>query len=604
MRRGLNVWQFARPFFHSYTPPFRGLTIDNKIERDTQKISDQLGNYFEQHFSPPIPDYANKTHVHFLNVYESIAYLPNMPLNMISYAQVYKNWKKFSPKKSLDNLKTSAYLLKNLPVEYMNVFTVLFNNCALKGNVFEESKHAKVICLSKEGLYPEENKLRPISLLPNIGKWFERCIHDQIINWCIAQNIFVDEQSGFTLQRRLQTRILTLCEDLRLTVAACNRPALVIFIDFLSAFDKLWYPALISNLLELEMPLPLVRWIYQWLQGRTMAIHHGESISRTIQIFSGAPQGSVLSATLFRLHIHFLPKTLARFCSHLFADDLALIIKGSIEKKFSQNIKDLEQQANIAMKSLENFSKNLILPVNIKKTKMMLVHSILSPSYPKVFFKNEIIEIVSSFKYLGVEIRTKMGWSPLIKKRLDKIRNIYSALRKMFRVIPLEQYNIRRKLFCSFALPHFLWLFVTWFYFTENQRKDIEHVYCTGLRLIHNLWGWNDYTTLVLAKDRSLFDYVYDYWERFMKHLSTAPEASGYRETWEAFLISTSPDRSVYKSMKLRKNNFFINRYIRRVHHTNLDVFSFFCIHQNQRDYFKRSSLNIERFIHKYIFPP
>ncbi|CAF1327904.1 unnamed protein product [Rotaria sordida] len=147
-----------------------------------------------------------------------------------------------------------------------------------------------------------------------------------------------------------------------------------------------------------------------------MAVHHGESISRTIQIFSGAPQGSVLSATLFRLHIHFLPKTLARFCSHLFADDLALIIKGSIEKKFLQNIKDLEQQANIAMKLLENFSKNLILPVNIKKTKMMLVHSIVSPSYPKVFFKNEIIEMVSSFKYLGVEIRTKMGWSSLIKQ--------------------------------------------------------------------------------------------------------------------------------------------------------------------------------------------
>ncbi|CAF1362874.1 unnamed protein product [Rotaria sordida] len=213
-RRGLNVWKFARPFFHSYTPPFRGLTIDNEVERDTQKICDQLGNYFEQHFSPPIPDYVNKTHEHSLIVYESIAYLPNMPLNMISYAQVYKNWKKFSPKKSLDSSKTSAYLLKKLPVEYMNVFTVLFNKCASKGNVFEES----------------------------------------------------------------------------------------------------------------------------------------------------APQGSVLSATLFRLHIHFLPKTLARFCSHLFADDLALIIKGSIEKKFTQNIEDIEQQASIAMKLLENFSKNLILP--------------------------------------------------------------------------------------------------------------------------------------------------------------------------------------------------------------------------------------------------
>ncbi len=220
----------------------------------------------------------------------------------------------------------------------------------MKGDVFEESKKAKVVCLSKDGIYPEENKLCPISLLPNLGKWYERCIHDQILSWCMEKNIFVDEQSRFTSCRRLQTRILTLCEDLRLTTVACNRPALVIFVDFLTAFDRLYYAALISNLIELEMPLPLVRWIYKWLQDRSMTIHHGDAISKQIKIFSGAPQGSVLSATLFRLHIHFLSKIFAQFSSHLFADDVALIIKGSIEKKLSQNIVDIEKQAEVAMK--------------------------------------------------------------------------------------------------------------------------------------------------------------------------------------------------------------------------------------------------------------
>jgi hypothetical protein len=194
----------------------------------------------------------------------------------ILHTSVYE-LEKFSPKKSLDSLKTSAYLLKNLPIEYINIFTILFNKCASKGEIFKNSKHAKVICLSNDGLYPEENRLRPISLLPSVGKWYERCIHDQILNWCKEKNISVDEQFGFTPGRRLQTRVLTLCEDLRLTTLPCNRPALVIFIDFLSAFDRLFYPALISNRLELEMSLNLVRWIYNWLQERTMAIHHGVS---------------------------------------------------------------------------------------------------------------------------------------------------------------------------------------------------------------------------------------------------------------------------------------------------------------------------------------
>jgi len=63
-----------------------------------------------------------------------------------------------------------------------------------------------------------------------------------------------------------------------------------------------------------------------------------------------------------------------------------------------------------------------------------------------------------------------------------------------------------------------------------------------------------------------------------MKHLIMSPEASGYRET---YLTSTSLDRDFYKSMSLREDDFFMNRYVQRVHHTNLDDFSFFCVHQS-----------------------
>ncbi len=98
-----------------------------------------------------------------------------------------------------------------------------------------------------------------------------------------------------------------------------------------------------------------------------MSFYHGESKLRSIKLFVGAPQGSVLSATLFRIHIHFLPKYFFRFCVHLFADDLALLLKGALEKKLSGNIIELEEQAKIAMKALSTFSENYLLPVNTKK---------------------------------------------------------------------------------------------------------------------------------------------------------------------------------------------------------------------------------------------
>ncbi len=56
--------------------------------------------------------------------------------------------------------------------------------------------------------------------------------------------------------------------------------------------------------------------------------------------------------------------------------------------------------------------------------------------------------------------------------------------------------------------------------------------------------------------------------------------------------------------MNLRKDNFFMNHYVQKAHHTNLYVFFFFCVHQPQREYFKRRSSDMEYFIYKYINPP
>lgn len=602
MKESQNIWKYVRPIFHNFSPPFRGLTIDKNTKlKDPVTIVEALADHYEKHFASPEYDKLNFAHNQSVGDYEMIGKLPNFSLETIKYEEVVKEWNKFRAKKSTDSMNTSAFLLKKLPQQYLTTITVLFNRCAEQGEFFEKAKHAKVICLSKDGLYPPVKKLRPISLLPNIGKWFERIVHRRLILWCKENNIYVDEQSGFTSERRLQTRILSLVEDLRLTVAACNRPALVLFVDFLSAFDRLWYPALISNLKNLGMPLPLIKWIYNWLQGRTISIHFGDAQSRCFPMLVGAPQGSVLAATLFRLHVHLLPSYFFSLSSHMFADDLAIHISGDLDKRFGLNIEELEKRAKFALEQLGKFADNNILPVNIDKTKALLVHSVVAPLRPKIEYRGKEIELVKNFKYLGVTISTKLGWGLFINDRIRKIRKVYKGMSIIFRKIPRSDIQTRKKLFSAFAMPHFIWLFQVWFNFTENQRRSIEHVYISGLRCIYALFKWDDETVLCLSREKSLRDHLFMYWCKFYVHLEKSPDALCLHQSYRAFEIATAPDPKWYKRLGYKRVNRFLNRLRERAQHSLQEWHIFKEVHSEQLLYYVRNTKSINLFVYKYF---
>ncbi len=213
-----------------------------------------------------------------------------------------------------------------------------------------------------------------------------------------------------------------------------------------------------ENTERIEMPLQLRCFIFNWLPNRKMSVSRGDAKSRFFSLLVGAPQGSVLAALLFPLHIQFLPFYFLQIMCHLFADDLTIIIKGALEMRLSANIKNLESQAKRVLKSLEKFSDDHILPVNVSKTKAMIVHSAVAVSKPEIKYKEVKIEYVTSFKCLVVELGTKLGTGKNIASRLKKVKSSYCALKKIFLTMPRYEIKILKKIFCAFSLPQFLWL--------------------------------------------------------------------------------------------------------------------------------------------------
>ncbi len=103
----------------------------------------------------------------------------------------------------LNNKKSSSYDLisNNILKETKDIITpyleVLFNKCIAEHTFPGNFKIAQVIPLFKGGDKEDPNSYRPISLLPAIGKLFEKLWFKRLISFWTKHNIFSPHQFGF-----------------------------------------------------------------------------------------------------------------------------------------------------------------------------------------------------------------------------------------------------------------------------------------------------------------------------------------------------------------------------------------------------------------------
>lgn len=119
------------------------------------------------------------------------------------------------------------------------------NVCLKKGNFPKAWKTANLVLIPKEN--PQSSvivKARPICLLDDIGKIFERVIVERILQW-IAENLnadFSNNQYGFRKQR-LTVDVLRIIQDETHRVINRGSISIAVSLDIANAFYSLpWYP--------------------------------------------------------------------------------------------------------------------------------------------------------------------------------------------------------------------------------------------------------------------------------------------------------------------------------------------------------------------------
>ena len=212
------------------------------------------------------------------------------------------------------------------------------------------------------------------------------------------------------------------------------------FLDLKRAFDTIDRNLLLNKLHHYGIRDNLNDLIGSYLTNRSQYTQIEYAKSTIKPLLTGLNQGSVFSPLLFNIFINDLCNFASQrgiMCT-LFADDTVFYLKDSslenLVSKMQSFIVDLS----------EWLTMNKLTP-NVTKTKLMFFGNKTNVTLPTLHFSGEILEIVQSFKYLGVIIDQKLNFKFHTKSVCNKLSQakgiIYAASKYFDRNCLLLLYN-------------------------------------------------------------------------------------------------------------------------------------------------------------------
>ena len=287
----------------------------------------------------------------------------------------------------------------------------------------------------------------------------------------------------------------------------------VCLFDITKCFDSICHSVLLFKLEKYGIRQSELKWFASYLEDRSQAtICHG-SLSSFLSVKTGVPQGLILGPILFLLVINDLPNFVKS--ANLYSDDTLIDRWG---KNLSDIIPFMQQDINSLCRWFES---NKLSISKIKSCCMPIGSQQKIANFENfdslgLFIGDTTLVFKHSYKYLGLEIDSKLSWSDSINSITKKLRSQLAALQRICSIIPLSNPN---SLYYSFIQSHIDYCITVWGHTSiENINKiqcfqnrsariltqnfDYENV--SGLSLAMNL-GWltvkerRDYLTLVIV---------------------------------------------------------------------------------------------------------
>ena len=400
------------------------LNINNTLISDPRLLAENFNNYFTT-IANKIRTKIPPSSKHFTN------YLKNSPRHSffftpVTIQEVINVIKSLNQTKSTGPSSIPNRILNTFLTDISTILVDLFNLSIETGKFPDILKVIKVIPIFKNKGSPlEVSNYRPISLLSNIDKIFEKIVHFKVTSYLKLNSVIFKRQFGFRKKHSTIHNIIALTENI-LNSLDNGKFSCGVFLDLQKAFDTVDHEILLSKLKYCGIRGIINDWFRSYLFNRKQFTTVLGQSSKVGQILYGVPQGSVLGPLLFLIYINDLPNSLCYTESFMFADDTALLLSDF-------KLKTIKKKINIDLKLISQWLNSNKIALNVIKTEAVLFrHPKKKLNYKiKLKLNGKSIYFSSHVKYLGVILDEHLNWSYHMTNLAVKLRRSNGIISKL-----------------------------------------------------------------------------------------------------------------------------------------------------------------------------